>query len=83
MVAEPALGDALHHLLGALQPGPGGDGCLRALAPWSLGGLPNFRGASSAGRLTGIWDEDTLARLLVQLRHDPAGLSRRAGSTVT
>jgi hypothetical protein len=58
-------------------------GVVDALAPWSLGGLPNFRGASSAGRLTGIWDEDTLARLLaVQLRHDPAGLFRRAGITV-
>lgn len=59
-------------------------GVVDALAPWATGGLPNFRGASSAGRLQGVWDDGTLARLLdVQRRYDPAGLFRRAGITVT
>jgi hypothetical protein len=55
-------------------------GVVDALAPWSVGSLPNFRGADHGGVLGLLWDDATFARLLeIARRYDPDGMFRRTG----
>ena len=55
-------------------------GVVDALAPWTVGALPNFRGLAEGGVLGPLWDDATFARLReVQRRVDPDGMFRRAG----
>lgn len=55
-------------------------GVVDALAPWTMGALPNFRGLAEGGVLGPLWDDATFARLReVQRRVDPDGMFRRAG----
>ena len=55
-------------------------GVVDALRPWSVGGLPNFQGPASGGRLGALWDEETLARLTaVREQYDPTAMFRTVG----
>jgi len=55
-------------------------GVVDALAPWTTGALPNFRGLADGGVLGPLWDDATCARLRdVQRRVDPDAVFRRAG----
>ncbi len=48
-----------------------------AVAPWSMGELPNFAPGSDPARLTRCYDEDTLIWLSALAdQHDPAGVLR-------
>ncbi|PVZ05889.1 FAD-binding oxidoreductase [Actinomycetospora cinnamomea] len=51
-----------------------------ALRPRVDGGLPNFQGLASGGRLGALWDAETLAWLTsVREQYDPAGMFRTVG----
>jgi hypothetical protein len=45
-----------------------------SMAPWTCGGLLNFVGADTPGRVGRIWDDTTRARLEIRDRVDPTGL---------
>lgn len=51
-----------------------------AMRPWTVGGLPNFQGLGSRGRLGPLWDDATAAFLTrVREEYDPAGMFRTVG----
>jgi hypothetical protein len=52
-------------------------GVVDALRPWHVGGLPNFQGPRTGGRLAGLWPDEVTARLLaIRDRYDEDGLFR-------
>lgn len=70
-------------VIGALVPPiaehvpPHAGAIMDAVAPWSVGELPNFAPGSDAARLTRCYDEDTLVWLsALAEQHDPAGVLR-------